>query len=182
MRNINFTQSATPESQVAIRRWYRITATLFLLLFLGIFAISVWQLYRLHRIRTEAGALEKRAAPFASALEHKGQLEQEIAKISKRADQIRRLAALNKQKLSFLSAFQKTCSAPLELKSVRLQDEPEEIIIFTPTIAAATTFIEQLRKESGIENLSIAALEPVDQLKNGLLISIQRSNKSKENP
>jgi len=182
MHNINFTQSVTPKHQIAIRRWYQTTAILFSMLFLSIFAISAWQLYRLHRIRIEAGSLQKGGVPFSAILERKGQLEQEIAKIAKMADRIRLLTALNKQKLSFLSTLHKVCSAPLELKSARLQDEPEEIILLTPTIAAATTFIRDLRKESGIENLSITALESTGQLKNGILISIQRSIKNKENP
>lgn len=182
MRNINFIESTSPEQHHSLRQWYQITAAALLLLFLSISAFSGWQLYQLYSTRTQARMLQQRAAPFFPVFERKGKLEQEVTLMSKKTDQIKRLASRTKQQLSYLNAIHNTCAHSLSVKSVRLEESPEEIILSVPTITSATTCIEQLRKECGIDNLTIASLEPAVQQKSGFLISIQRTRKSKEIP
>jgi len=172
MNTINFIKSSSPAQHYSLKVWYRIAGGTLLFTLLSLMLVSGWQIYRLYSLRSDVKTLKLKAKPFTPAFERKKKLEEEVIQTAKKIDQLKQLSAQNKQKYSFLKAICDSCDNSMAISSIRLKNSIEAITLYVPHISSAKSYIERLKKETGIERLLITSLEPSTSGKHGYVVSI----------
>ncbi len=172
MNTINFIKSSSPAQHYSLRAWYRIAGAILIFTLLTLLLVSGWKIYRLYILRAHAKALKLKAEPFSSAFERKKKLEDEIIQTTKKIDQLKQLSAQHKQKYSFLKAIYNSCDNSTAISSIRLKNSIETITLFVPHISSAKSYIERLKKETGVDRLIITSFEPSTSNKHGYVVTI----------
>jgi len=173
MHNINFINSASPKQQQSLLTWYRITLITLLFVITSLTIVTTWSLYQLFALRSQVQKLKNETAPFIPILKQKNELEKTLKTLSAKKEKIKKHSETTNQHYTLLKSLFKTCAPPLEINSLSIHNGFNQINIYSPDLPHATRFISNLKKETGIEKLIIASLEP-DPNQNGYVISIRQ--------